>query len=417
MAIDTIKSTAVLDGAIATADIADDAVTADKLANAINTSIDAKLPLAGGTMTGNLGIGVVPETGWHTSWDAVQVGLTASLSGISSGSVGRTFVSDNAYNNGNSQSTDWQYQISDQASQHAQKDGTHVFRVATAGSADADITWTDAMTIDNAGKVGIGETDPDSTLTVKGASHTNFQVKSNSESTKAFIQTVQDSDVRIGSSTNHPVAFYQNGGEVMRIIANGSGKRFTMGTDTPLNGGGALASFAFSGAQGVFISTVNQSGGQCMGFVHQQTSVVGSININSSSTTYSTSSDYRLKENVDYDWDATTRLKQLKPARFNFIIDDTNTLVDGFLAHEAATVVPECVTGTKDAMKDEEYEVTPAVEEVRDADDNITTAAAEAVMGTRSVPDMQGIDQSKLVPLLVKTIQELEARITALEDA
>ena len=46
--------------------------------------------------------------------------------------------------------------------------------------------------------------------------------------------------------------------------------------------------------------------------------------------TYNTSSDYRLKENVDYTWDATTRLKQLKPARFNFIADDTNTLVDGF---------------------------------------------------------------------------------------
>ena len=60
-------------------------------------------------------------------------------------------------------------------------------------------------------------------------------------------------------------------------------------------------------------------------------------------------------------------------------------------------------------MRDEEYEVTPAV---LDEDGNEVTPA---VMGTRSVPDYQGIDQSKLVPLLVKTIQELEARITALE--
>ena len=111
----------------------------------------------------------------------------------------------------------------------------------------------------------------------------------------------------------------------------------------------------------------------------------GSVTTGSSSTAFNTSSDYRLKENVDYTWDATTRLKQLKPARFNFIIDDTNTLVDGFLAHEAQAVVPECVTGTKDEV---------------DGD---------------GVAVMQGIDQSKLVPLLVKTIQELEARITALE--
>ena len=133
----------------------------------------------------------------------------------------------------------------------------------------------------------------------------------------------------------------------------------------------------------------------------------GQITVGTSSVAYNTSSDYRLKENVDYDWDATTRLKQLKPARFNFIADNTTT-VDGFLAHEAATVVPECVSGTKDAMRDEEYEVTPAV---MDGD----TVVTKAVMGTRSVPDYQGIDQSKLVPLLVKTIQELEARITALE--
>jgi len=66
-------------------------------------------------------------------------------------------------------------------------------------------------------------------------------------------------------------------------------------------------------------------------------------------------------------------------------------------------------------MRDEEYEVTAAIEEVTDEDGNVITEAADAVMGTRSVPDMQGIDQAKLVPLLVKTIQELEARITVLE--
>ena len=117
---------------------------------------------------------------------------------------------------------------------------------------------------------------------------------------------------------------------------------------------------------------------------HRNTVDVGSIDVTGSGTSYNTSSDYRLKENVDYTWDATTRLKQLKPARFNFKVD-ADTTVDGFLAHEAQAVVPECVTGTKDEV---------------DGD---------------GVAVMQGIDQSKLVPLLVKTIQELEARITALE--
>jgi len=136
---------------------------------------------------------------------------------------------------------------------------------------------------------------------------------------------------------------------------------------------------------------------------------VGDIRTNGSLTAYVTSSDYRLKENVVVMSGATERLKQLKPSRFNFIAD-ADTTVDGFLAHEVQEIVPEAIAGEKDAMIDEEYEVTPAV---LDDDGNVVT---EAVMGTRSVPDYQGIDHSKLVPLLVATIQELEARIAQLES-
>jgi len=119
-------------------------------------------------------------------------------------------------------------------------------------------------------------------------------------------------------------------------------------------------------------------------FLINNGTTVGTIKCSNSATQYNTSSDYRLKENVDYTWDATTRLKQLKPARFNFIVDNTKT-VDGFIAHEVSSVVPEAISGEKDAVDDDGNAVH------------------------------QGIDQSKLVPLLVKTIQELEARITALE--
>ena len=124
----------------------------------------------------------------------------------------------------------------------------------------------------------------------------------------------------------------------------------------------------------------------------QAGNVVGSISVTASNTAYNTSSDYRLKENIDYSFDATARLKELKPCRFNWIKDDTNTALDGFLAHEVSSIVPEAITGTKDAV-----------------DDN-----GDAVY--------QGIDQSKLVPLLVKTIQEqqaviedLQSRVTILE--
>jgi hypothetical protein len=149
---------------------------------------------------------------------------------------------------------------------------------------------------------------------------------------------------------------------------------------------------------------------------------VGAISTTGTATTYATSSDYRLKTDAQPMVGASARVLALKPVNFEWI--SSGERVDGFLAHEAQAIVPECVTGTKDAMRDEEYEVTAAVEATYDDDGNELTAAVEAVMGTRSVPDMQGIDQSKLVPLLTAALQEalteisaLKARVTALENA
>ena len=161
---------------------------------------------------------------------------------------------------------------------------------------------------------------------------------------------------------------------------------------------------------------INREGtdGQLIGFYNDLVGA-GAIICSGSSVSYATSSDYRLKEDDVPMTGATERVKALRPINFAWKADGSR--VDGFFAHEAQEVVPEAVHGSKDAMRDEEYEVTAAVEEVRDADDNITTEAAEAVMGTRSVPDMQGIDQSKLVPLLVAALQEAIARIETLEGA
>ena len=129
---------------------------------------------------------------------------------------------------------------------------------------------------------------------------------------------------------------------------------------------------------------------------------------------YNTSSDYRLKEAVNYNFDATTRLKELKPARFNFISDETNTLVDGFLAHEVSNVVPEAITGTKDAMHPEVLYT---------ADDELPEGKEIGDVKEATKINPQSIDQSKLVPLLTSALQEaitkietLEARVQTLEN-
>ena len=205
---------------------------------------------------------------------------------------------------------------------------------------------------------------------------------------------------------NTPTRIFANNTERLRINTNA---RICINGSATTNGhGNFVGEVGASSKALMFEHTVG--GGE-----------TGSITTGSSSAAYNTSSDYRLKENVVPMTGSIDRVKALKPSRFNFILDADKT-VDGFLAHEAQAVVPESVTGTKDAMRDEEYEVTAAIEEVRDADGNVTTEAADAVMGTRSVPDMQGIDQSKIVPLLTAALQEalteiasLKTRVEALE--
>ena len=124
------------------------------------------------------------------------------------------------------------------------------------------------------------------------------------------------------------------------------------------------------------------SGGQC-----------GSIGVTASATSFNTSSDYRLKTNIQPMADSTTRLMQLKPVNFTWIKDPDFGVIDGFLAHEVQTVVPEAIVGEKDAV-DESNE-----------------------------PVYQGIDQSKLVPLLVAALQDalreiegLKSRVSDLEN-
>jgi len=133
---------------------------------------------------------------------------------------------------------------------------------------------------------------------------------------------------------------------------------------------------------------------------------VGAIQTDGNSTTYSTSSDYRLKENVALISDGLTRLKQLKPSRFNFIADKAKT-VDGFLAHEAQTVVPEAITGTHNGVEVwKEDEKLP---------DGVSVGDNKLDEDGNTIPDYQGIDQSKLVPLLTAALQEAIGKIETLE--
>jgi len=149
-------------------------------------------------------------------------------------------------------------------------------------------------------------------------------------------------------------------------------------------------------------------------FANVSGSEVGSIQQNQTSTSFNTSSDYRLKENATAISDGITRLKTLKPYRFNF--KGQTQVVDGFFAHEV-TAVPEAITGVKDEMQPEtRYEEGDTIPSGKVVGDAKTYSSTEM--------KLQSIDQSKLVPLLTAALQEaitkietLETKVAALESA
>ncbi len=278
----------------------------------------------------------------------------------------------------------------------------------------------DVITVSGS-KVGIGASTIDGNSNVQIQNDTGHALLRLRSSTTGLsgVDFGDSGDIDIGgiryNNSSNYMYFNTNASERMRIDSSG---KVLVGRTTAYSdgtiGSPALQANAVTGAYaGLAVIATATTGTAGIGFVNPNGSI-GNISLSGSATAYNTSSDYRLKTDAQPMTGASARVQALNPVNFEWIADGTR--VDGFLAHEAQEVVPEAVHGTKDAMRDEEYEVTPAV---LDADGNVVT---EAVMGTRSVPDYQGIDQSKLVPLLTAALQEaltkiddMETRLAALE--
>jgi hypothetical protein len=272
-----------------------------------------------------------------------------------------------------------------------------------------DNATSTAITIDSSERVGIGTSSPTSKLNVEGTSVIAEFKSTNNNNVLRIKGNNATNGVILGSTSSDDFLFVTNTTERMRIDSSGTVRMLMDNYTANPSGSNQGITFRNNGSTArVMQLGISATSNATVVDFYNGNGGVGTIQLNGSSTAYNTSSDYRLKENVNYDFDATTRLKQLRPARFNFIADNTKT-VDGFIAHEVSSVVPEAISGEKDAVK--------VWQEGEELPEGVSVGDNKLDADGNTIIDSQGIDQSKLVPLLVKTIQELEARITQLENA
>lgn len=303
-------------------------------------------------------------------------------------------------------------------------EGAHItFNTTSAASSNDPYGISERMRIDSNGNVGIGTgANVDEILHIQGSVDNDdialkientfddnssatppsaavvFTTASNNGHIRVFgapANTAANHKMDIGAtaSTSY-LTFSPNGSEKMRIDSSGN---VEIGTSSArpdeINDNGIAIhnsgkQYQFSSSD--FAVLKSSSTGTKIFFRYgtsgSQNTQIGSISYpTTSSVAYNTTSDYRLKENVVDMTGALDRVEQLQPKRFNFIQDPEITF-DGFLAHEVQSVIPEAITGEKDAVDDE------------------------------GNPEYQGIDQSKIVPLLVGAIKELKAEIETLKS-
>ena len=301
----------------------------------------------------NIGIGTAPNADWDTGMDALEFDTGAISDGVENGESDDQFVlTENAYyDNTNNR---WQYKANGAAGMVKMKNGEVQLISSVSGSANGEIKFNGESSLNLAG------------------------LRIRNPVARGSMVTIDSNDT---VATGHKLVISYHGWQEVAGIklydeyANENNYNITR-----------------------------------IGF-YTSNGVIGKITATSNSTTYSTSSDYRLKENVEPMTGAINRLKGLKPSRFNFKNSPTET-VDGFLDHEVSAYVPEAITGEKDAM---EVKTKYTADDVETQGDNPTKEIGDPKTYSTTEIDAQTIDQGKLVPLLVGALQEAVAKIETLE--
>jgi hypothetical protein len=380
--------------------------------------------------SGNLGLGVTPSA-WASSQKAIQLGSAGAINGSTNTSL--IGVNANAFFNG----TNNIYINSAAASQYLQVSGEHRWSTAASGTAGNAITFTQAMTLDASGNLALGTTSSNGMrLNIKGYSPELYDPTTSSAKFLYLPKGSQEIfEVSLGAT---PKAGYANlinisvnddlGGDGVYYGAVGqsvgnSAAHFVFGRRTGgtswaesarIDSSGNLlvgiSSYATTPAAGVTVQTgdnasvnighTNSSTGFLFVNFGYNSGQIGSITQSgTTAVAYNTTSDYRLKENVQPLAGALSRIAALKPCTYTWK-SAPDEIGEGFIAHELQEVCPQAVTGEKDAVN-EDGSIKPQ---------SIDTSFLVATL-TAALQEAHGLIKDQAA-----AIQTLTARVTALES-
>ena len=253
-------------------------------------------------------------------------------------------------------------------------DDVHVRAGAVGDNLVLQAGGSERMRIDSSGNVGIGTTSPSQKLDIATSSGAAYITQTNGTAT-TFLGPDAANTGLFGTSTNHATRFMTNNTERMRI--NPSGNAISIGKTTFGTAGQGYTVYGNTAPQCYF--NKSQSGAVNGVLFYHSDSYVGGLNYNNTNTSLATSSDERLKDNIENSDDAGAKIDAMQVRQFDWKSTGEHQEY-GFVAQELESVFAHAVHTDKEG-------------------------------------DYKSVDYACLVPMLVKEIQSLRQRITDLENA